>query len=413
MRVADLLVQELLAYALSKRGAERVPGDEVVLPAAKPWMHFFRVTCDGAIDGGKEFAHLPVTEERLRHHREKYPTIRQSGWMERYGHVYMEVPLHGDFTLEFWYKLIDESYALMWQVLEPDDRVKIDLTGSAYDETKILDLLIELHDLKKHQKALRALARPALLLRTRECQEDDIPLGATKIGGRPDLPAAIAWPAYRTGKPLAFLAQFNLADVAKVGSPIKGLSDTGMLWVFSAWAWMEEGDGDPHTPDDSSEDEQEKHGWNVISQAVNPGPLARRDVPQEVNSFQGAPVELMPVLSLPHDSAEPVLAALRWSEEEYDRYESLQLDYHSMQERHFRNWDTYDTCDHRLGGYGYYEQYFPEEVIEKKLAMFLQIGTDGNTCMGWGDGGALTFHADGKALAKGRFERLWVTCQGG
>jgi uncharacterized protein YwqG len=72
-----------------------------------------------------------------------------------------------------------------------------------------------------------------------------------------------------------------------------------------------------------------------------------------------------------------------------------------------------DASRHLLGGYALFQQYFPEEVLAKGLAMFLQIGTDGKTGMHWGDGGELTFYADARALAKGRFERLWGTCQGG
>ena len=45
--------------------------------------------------------------------------------------------------------------------------------------------------------------------------------------------------------------------------------------------------------------------------------------------------------------------------------------------------------------------------------MLLQIGSDSNSGMCWGDGGELTFYADEMALVKGRFERLWGTCQGG
>jgi hypothetical protein len=40
-------------------------------------------------------------------------------------------------------------------------------------------------------------------------------------------------------------------------------------------------------------------------------------------------------------------------------------------------------------------------------------GTDDNTHLCWGDGGKLTFYADGAALAKGRFERVWAESQGG
>ncbi len=43
---------------------------------------------------------------------------------------------------------------------------------------------------------------------------------------------------------------------------------------------------------------------------------------------------------------------------------------------------------------------------------FLQIGSDGNSGMAWSDGGELTFCADAKALAEGRIERIWATCQG-
>lgn len=68
---------------------------------------------------------------------------------------------------------------------------------------------------------------------------------------------------------------------------------------------------------------------------------------------------------------------------------------------------------HLLGGYALFQQEFPEEVLEMGLAMLLQIGTDGTAGMAWGDGGELTFYADAKALAKGRFERIWGTCQGG
>ncbi|WZB74238.1 hypothetical protein WJ972_25470 [Achromobacter insuavis] len=41
---------------------------------------------------------------------------------------------------------------------------------------------------------LLAQARPALLLATTAGDEDAIPLGASKIGGRPDLPPGMAWP---------------------------------------------------------------------------------------------------------------------------------------------------------------------------------------------------------------------------
>lgn len=45
--------------------------------------------------------------------------------------------------------------------------------------------------------------------------DDDLPVGATKIGGRPDLPAGSAWPSCG-GLPLSFVAQINLADATAI-----------------------------------------------------------------------------------------------------------------------------------------------------------------------------------------------------
>ena len=58
---------------------------------------------------------------------------------------------------------------------------------------------------------------------------DDLALGATKIGGQPDLPQDISWPEWR-GAPLNFLAQIRLADIAEYDPG--ELPHEGMLWFF-------------------------------------------------------------------------------------------------------------------------------------------------------------------------------------
>jgi hypothetical protein len=68
-------------------------------------------------------------------------------------------------------------------------------------------------------------ARPAVLLLTSAAEEDEIPLGASKIGGRPDLPKGAGWPtrppypdAMRRVERHQKRADRLLADSRKAGS---------------------------------------------------------------------------------------------------------------------------------------------------------------------------------------------------
>jgi uncharacterized protein YwqG len=411
------LIRELAKHALAKRGAQQDSGwsqfdvlvdPHVVVPGAL-WTDFFEV----GEDGDEQVALIPVYADRLEEHRKQYPTIRQTDWMERDGHVQMAVPLDAGLPVKFLKSLIDEAYAIVWNKLDAHGRLKIELAGLPYDEPKLMDRLIEIYNLKEHRKAIRKIARHAILLRTRKSSEAKIPAGATKIGGRPDLPAKTAWPAYRDGKPLAFLAQLNLAEIAKVGTPIKGLPSDGLLSVFSVWGWMKSDDLDPQTPRDGTEPRQEEMGWTVVLHTPRRAKFERRKTPRGVNSFKAAAVEPTPILSLPNHRVEPPLAALGWTDDEYERFDRMQSDYRSIQMGHWLKDSDSFASHHLLGGYALFQQQFPEEVLEKGLAMFLQIGTDANAGMAWSDGGELTFYADARALAKGRFERVWGTCQGG
>ncbi len=74
------------------------------------------------------------------------------------------------------------------------------------------------------------LTLPAIRIQPMMVDEDTIPIGVSKLGGCPDLPPDMAWPE-REGKPLGFLAQFNLAEVAPYDFE-KALPSSGMLYFF-------------------------------------------------------------------------------------------------------------------------------------------------------------------------------------
>ena len=411
------IIRELAKHAIAKKGAVQSPShcnfDVLEFPSVKlpgvSWGMFFELETFFESERG-HVVRIPVLADRIKDHQKRYPVIRESDWMERDGHICMDVPLEEGLPVDFIKSLIDEAYAIVWNKLDGDARLKIELSGQPYDERKLLERLIELHDLKKQSKEIRKIIRPAILLRTQKSSEAKIPLGASKIGGQPDLPDSAEWPLYREEKPLAFLAQIDLKEIAKLGTPIKGLPSEGLLSIFSVFGWMKEGDGDPQSPQDNDD---EQLGWTVVMHTPRRAKLMRRKTPRGVNSFKVAAVEPTPILCTPNHRVEPPLAAQGWTDDLYDRFDNMQSDFRSLQMGHWlKNSDTF-ASHHLLGGYALFQQQFPEEILGQGLAMFLQIGSDGKTGMGWGDGGEITFYADAKALAKGRFERLWGTCQGG
>lgn len=63
------------------------------------------------------------------------------------------------------------------------------------------------------QEALIDLLRPAIALSATRADDAEIPIGASKFGGAPDVPDGFEWPMWNE-KPLGFLAQINLGEVA-------------------------------------------------------------------------------------------------------------------------------------------------------------------------------------------------------
>lgn len=70
--------------------------------------------------------------------------------------------------------------------------------------------------------------------------EEPLPVGASKFGGKPHLPAGFTWPYYEgtdymdeemANRPLSFLAQFNLEEIAGFDTD-RRLPRTGMLYFF-------------------------------------------------------------------------------------------------------------------------------------------------------------------------------------
>lgn len=78
------------------------------------------------------------------------------------------------------------------------------LAAMTRSDEENLAIAIHEHGLDAHADAIRALARPSVRLVATKADDATIPVGATKIGGAPDLPAYFKWPM-REGRRLAFI----------------------------------------------------------------------------------------------------------------------------------------------------------------------------------------------------------------
>jgi len=142
--------------------------------------------------------------------------------------------------------------------------------------------------LERVRDRLMALALPAIAIELEECDEDSLPVGASKIGGRPDMPLDAAWPT--TGDaPLQFLAQIALAHTAPHDAE-GALPHEGLLQFFydaeeQPWGF----------------DPQDRGGWRVLCHGSAAGQLTRCAAPGPADSEPFTPCALAvePVLTLP------------------------------------------------------------------------------------------------------------------
>ena len=99
-------------------------------------------------------------------------------------------------------------------------------------------------------KDIDRLARPSIRLSATEADESLMNVGASKLGGVPDLPPGVSWPELK-GEPQSFIAQIRLDDVSQYDTE-KVLPQSGMLWFFY--------DAQQQT---FGEDPADRGGWQV------------------------------------------------------------------------------------------------------------------------------------------------------
>jgi hypothetical protein len=93
-----------------------------------------------------------------------------------------------------------------------------------------LRALLRAQGLDRVAEPLLAFARDSIALERTPSLDSAVPIGATKLGGAPDLPVGVDWPTH-AGVPYAFLCQVACAEAAPL-DPTGLLPQSGMLCFF-------------------------------------------------------------------------------------------------------------------------------------------------------------------------------------
>ncbi|MDP1848993.1 MAG: DUF1963 domain-containing protein [Solirubrobacteraceae bacterium] len=209
----------------------------------------------------------------------------------------------------------------------------------------------------------------------------EIGVGLSRLGGLPDLPADSTWPQ-REGRPMVFLAQVDLAEVAPHAEPDEGLPAAGLLSLFV----------DGH-------ELPEPGSWEL--RFTTPGvALARLEAPVELAGYDRlAPVRLVPKREmswLPAQSNVLYLIGLQWPQ--ISEYEEA-LD----------DWD--ERPIHRMLGHPTLLQPPDPRDADFELRLLLQVDYDDAAGWMWGDVGCLHVWIRRDDLAAGRFDRAVLEAQ--
>lgn len=232
------------------------------------------------------------------------------------------------------------------------------------------------------------------------------PLFSSRIGGHPDLPLSLPWPEWK-GRRLDFIAQINCSQLPKDALNF-GFPASGMLWFFfdlTEQPWGNE--------------PQDKGGFRILYQeAPSPDELHPEDKEQESTispKHLGLTRELTfsPVI-------EDVLVDMEISEDLRGRHIDFLDSLHSEEDDLSRLWGYPDVVNRDLrivssivskgnelssDSYAIAEAESKEET--RNWVMLLQIDSDEDMGLMFGDMGKITYYIERDKLAKLDFSNAW------
>jgi len=271
------------------------------------------------------------------------------------------------------------------------------------------------------------LTLPAVRIKTTIVDEDALPVGASKLGGRPDPPPNFMWPEWK-GTGLTFLAQFRLSDLIAYDVE-RLLPSAGMLYFFyevEAQPWGCE-------PTD-------RGAWRVAFNEGEPSTLLRTSSPHPIDPTRfpaSHKLDYETVLTVPDFRLVERFTGVHMSGEEIDRYIDFESSYGDRRHQILGHADEVQSsmqlwCELGLAGRWFNEIFqqterrlTPEgDCLEAKAIeqwrLLLQLQSIDTTAIDargypwevdWGLGGMLYFCIRKDDLAQRRFSDTWLQLQ--
>lgn len=272
--------------------------------------------------------------------------------------------------------------------------------------------------------AMAPLARNAVSISLHVRKDEDLPVGVSKFGGCPDLPAGTEW--FRRSDndiPMSFVAQVNFAEAAPFD--LEGrLPRSGMLYFFYDCS----PDGMPWGFDPKDSD-----GWKGLYYDGDPSALSRREAPADLEDddngilFSAARMGFDAAMELPSPESD-LTNDLDLPEDEdlQDAY----WDWLDERSEEFSN-KLLGHADPIQGGMELECEYVANQIycgnsegyylakargLDKNAArwtLLMQVESNEDIGMMWGDVGRLYLWITNEDLAARNFEKSWLILQCG
>jgi uncharacterized protein YwqG len=267
--------------------------------------------------------------------------------------------------------------------------------------------------LARIQKDIERLAQIAIRLSGRADDDAQLPVGASKLGGAPDLPPGTAWPTWKNTS-MSFVAQVQLSDVRPFDAEHR-LPATGLLLFFY--------DAQQQT---YGADPADRGGWQV-RYVVGAQPQLRRAAPPAdlpaASRFRPCALTFSRAATLPQ-RPEVLLPQLDWTSAERQLYDDFVMtllgstDPAAPRHQLLGHPDTLQDDMHlqcALAANGIGDINDPRAAALAKTApdwqLLLQIDSDEQAGMRWGSAGMLYYWLERAALHRPEMSNSWLVLQ--